>query len=171
MTTNDIQWPSWQDVQHNDTPRNEERLLVAVDVEPQSTSVGSQHTPHGLQFRIIYKSQLKAVQALVRTDVQRARMAQAVEMYEYQLTQYAKANHRGNVEAARETFGLSPQSIYDDLPGGKGGVPPLLSLAVHPDVIPAPHTPESAAEQQSSALVKALQEVVRAGQRNDQNKR
>lgn len=170
MTTTDIQWPSWQDVQHNDTPRNEERLLVAVDVEPQSTSVGSQHTPRGLQFRLIYKSQLPAVQRLVRTDAQRLRMAQAMEQHEHALAQHAKDNHRGDIAAARETFGLSPQAIYDGLPGGKGGIPPLLSLAVHPDVIPAPHTPESAAEQQSGALVKALQEVIRAG-RNDNQKR
>lgn len=170
-STNDIQWPAWQDVPHAVTARNEERLLVAVDVEPQATAVAGQHTPHGLQFRIIYKSQLKAVQAQVRTDAERQRMQMAQEQWRHEFTQHAKTNHRGDEKLALETFGPSPQMFYEALPGGKGGIAPLLSLAVHPDVIPAPHTPESAAEQQSSALVKALQEVVRAGQRNDQNKR
>lgn len=165
----DIQWPDPHSLPFTLTPRNEERVMIAVDVEPQSTTVAEQFTPHGLQFRIIYKSDLPKVQALVQDAACKARLAMARQMWDQEFTRHLK-DCGGDEAMARASIGPSPESFYDSLPGGKGGRPPLLSLRVCPDPIAAPHTPEAAQEQSIERLARILGESMGRAQKNDQRK-
>jgi hypothetical protein len=171
MTDNsEIQWPDWETLQATwdrfhagEVARNEERLMVYVEVEPHNgLSVGRQHTPRGGQFRLIYKSDLPSVEAMVPTKEDRQRWRMAQEMFDAEFAKHLK-DCGGDEKVARETIGVSVQRFYNALPGGHTGKP-VKKLVVHPTPVPPPSNPQSEKAKANSdlmAMIEALATAIR----------
>lgn len=155
---NQIQWPDHDSLPWTKAPRNEERVIVQVDVEPQGTEVAGHYTPHGKHFRLCYKSELPELRKRVQAKEHLDRLALAREMYERAFAEKVR-ECGGDAEMAAATIGVSTESFYDALPGGKGGRPPLKSLVEGPTV-PAPYTPAAAAEQAQAEQAKMIASIL-----------
>ena len=144
---------SWNGIPHEVPARNESRLLIETEVDPvNGIALAGQFVEHGAPRKlVIYKSQLKEIQGLLRTEAERVALANAKATYDAQVAEIRKAFPA--VLNADEELGLdmrvkslttTPWAILAENPQYKAGIGPVLSLKVIEDV-PAPPTLESAA--------------------------
>lgn len=165
-----INWPEPSSLPQPRAARNEERVVIRVVVEPQSTDIGGYLAHHGEGFFCVYGSDLPALQAMVQTDKHRALLATAREMFDELFAEHLKscggatAKNQTQKEAAHalamSTMGESVESLFVKLPGGKAGRPPLLSLEIGPSTA-APYTHEAAAAQQAKSMADAFADALR----------
>lgn len=142
-----ITWPEYTSLEWKAKPRNEARVLIKVDVEPQSTLVCGSLLSKGENFALVYKSDLPKVRERVQTDADRQRLETAKTLYAAALAKYA-ADKGVSVTEAEETFPRSIPEFFGEL-GGTRGIPPLKSLVVGPEV-PPPETPEGVTMQSAN---------------------
>ena len=155
---------SWKGVKHDlrgGRTRNEQRVLIAVDVIPQNgCNIGDQHIPQGKHQVLVYGSELAAVRSLVRTDKARADLARAMETWQHQFDDHMKgADDEREKKRRAETFGVSPYEILAFDPSYRGGLGPLESLTVVEDV-PAPPTLENLQASQFDRLGEKIAQAI-----------
>lgn len=161
----DIQWPSYETLPWEAaTPRNEPRVVVCVDVEPQRTSVLGRSMPHGVGFVLVYESDLPKVRAMVQTPEQNTKLAQAREEWDYEFEKHL-ASCEGDREKALATIGISVEAIYCAKRGCERGRAPLKSMVVGPKAPPPANTAatmENQAEILTRSFMAALDAMTRS---------
>lgn len=178
-------------VVHTATPRNEGRILIEIEtdlvgtfslaeqaIEAPYPKPGTPKLPHKQQV-LIYESQLRKVQELVRTDAHNAALARALEMapadkdiVEARKTaetnlaraQTPSARERAENELARLKTDVLRKALelMHTMPGCKDGLPPLLSMRVVKSGIGAPPTPQALADSGSDRLAATLERLLDA---------
>lgn len=166
----------YKGVDHPVEPRNEARILIEVDVEPQNgTVICGQHLKHGKQRAVIYESELDAISARVRRPEHEADLKAAQRSYENALDQHmtraagrdwrtvlADPQHRDHrsVKSMHERYGeSSPWSEFARF--HKTGMPPLKSLEVI-EQVPPPDTAEARADRADDRFAHFAQMVAEA---------
>ncbi len=163
---------SWKGVKMRAAARNESRLFIEVEHESgNGLQVGDEYLQPGPgpHRAVIYVGDLPAIQALVRSEEQKAALAWAKSTYDAQVAEirakYAKPDEaldvRSEQRMAHDLMQM-PDNIYSILsvnPKFKAGLGPILSLKVIEDV-PPPPTVENIAAQSNAQLAEAIREAV-----------
>jgi len=164
---------SYKGIDHKVPARNEARVLVEIDVEPQNgTVVCGQHVKHGKHKIIVYRSQLDELTSRVRTPEHEAALKAAHRAFDTKLDEHLRPSFGRTWRAAQDEdtkraiqqaiarFGET--SVWAEFSRFyREGMPPLKSAEVLEDV-PAPDTAEARADRSESNMERMLAALVEA---------
>ncbi len=161
------------DVMEHGRKRDEDRVLVRVDVIPQNgAAIGCRHVPQGVTFCDLYKKELDEARALVVPEKHWREAEAAYETYLRKLTEWVESgprNETGLPENDPAAYHRSPQMEAHEMGFawalGKIGFGKLRSLEVICDV-PRIETPEGKVREEREAAtsdtVRAIHELAKA---------
>lgn len=184
MSTDKIDWPSYQDIEWDPNTmnarygpstslKNEPRVMVRLDCNSYNgySIPGGTRAVRGRQFMLVYKREIEKLKKEFPTESERALLEQAKRNFDVLLDGAIEA-HGGSslIEAdrikARDvaalTIGTDVWGQYHRLanPDGKGSrnraYPPLDNLVIRDGDVPPPETPQGRAEQAHAAQTNAF---------------
>ena len=165
----------------------DERVLIEVDVAPDTTMVGRQLVRSGKHSVLVYRSDLPEIREMVQTDEDKALWAAAERAHTLRLAaticealgikprrpEDAEALWRAAVAENADKARMAESVMYrygshaanefiNANPLRKHGVPPLRSMRVLEDDIAKPDTPTSRVERQESTNAALLERLAAA---------
>lgn len=176
---------AWEKNPRRQEQRAVNRALVRVECIPQKGEIGGYLCESGVNFMLVYEDELDGIRALVATDEQKRRLADAERSYAIALRAHAKAKHELNdsmtsaeqekaISEAGKTIGVSPWTYYsraiNGVTGGGDslesfqdpGFPPLLSMEVSDEKVKPPLNAHTYAIERDERLGAAVAKGVAA---------
>ena len=174
------QWPRWEEIPwhaelsgegvitvgHPDSPkRNEPRRMIRVVVSSQNgTSICGQRAENGVNFLLVYASDVDRILRMLPTQRQRQLLDVATQQYEAAFEVFVQ-ECGGNVVRANAERGFTPWTFYDQLTknmkGLSGGYPIVRDVAVWEGEVPPPETQESISDRATEKAISANRELAR----------
>lgn len=154
-------------VSHKVPARNVGRMLLEVDVVPTNgASIGGQLVTAGTHKVLVYKDEIDGVLADVQTDEQKLAWSMAEKTFQSQADrEFGKIKNPEDRRKAEARWGQSVAAIFAQT--FQNGLPPIRSMRVLNDNVPAPSTTENVQANQIANLTEALVGALRAAKGGD----
>ena len=150
-----VEWPEIDGAINNLTPRNERRAMVKVQIRTSNGFIlGGGLVPRGEHFVVVYESEIPRLPRYVWQERTAREYAGAVEQYERELAEWMRVSKSATREVAESTFGRSIEAIYYERT--REEIPPIEKIAVKPEFIAPPDTPEARVERTQSTMENAI---------------